>query len=317
VTIYLSHDFNNKINILDIMGIRVVKAQIRKDLENKEYIESPILPSLTFKPDFLIDHNGKLVFVRVYNFRYYVNMHWKILIIMEEIFEIKLGYGYDAIYKLFILNINKWPDYTRDLLNGFSDSVLYEYKKGDVFEDIKLNSENINLWRVEKKYSDRRYYKRDDENFIENLLYDDITVEEAKSHFNIRLNSSNIPYDREFYLYNIKNYFIPEQNYLYFVFDYKINNTLVDFVNIERTTLKSIQNLLIKARLSRYRISDNKIYLNRNIKLILFLEGNISGPSYDRYRYIKLLYKAGWTIIPPSYALDREFVMEEIINERS
>ena len=37
------------------MSIKAVKNKIKMDLENTEYIESPTLPDLTFKPDFMID----------------------------------------------------------------------------------------------------------------------------------------------------------------------------------------------------------------------------------------------------------------------
>ena len=67
-----------------------VTSQIRTVLRNSDHVENAAVSELSFKPDFMINMEQKLVLVEIARLQKNENVDWKTLRLIEHIFEAKL-----------------------------------------------------------------------------------------------------------------------------------------------------------------------------------------------------------------------------------
>jgi hypothetical protein len=84
-------------------------------------------------------------------------------------------------------------------------------------------------------------------------------------------------------------------------FDFLIGNIPTEFFSSRREAVpQRVRRLMAKARLLRYRDPSQGVDLLPLARLLLIVDGNIAGPSRDRFRYARALVSAGWEIIHTS-----------------
>jgi hypothetical protein len=73
---------------------------------------------------------------------------------------------------------------------------------------------------------------------------------------------------------------------------------VIDFVALDRYgSREKIRYLMTKARLVSYALDGGElIYRGDPVKPVLMIDGNISGPAHDPYRYVKALVSVGWEL---------------------
>ncbi len=265
-------------------------------------MEKPSVPELSFKPDFMINLENRLLFVEVATLLREENSDWITLRLIEHLFETKLFCGNKSSFTLVILNKKYWRKYCIELLENFYDKVVFEPTLRGTSEIHAIPKEsNYELWDLEREYERSRYrkfaetelrrfeYHKTEESDLENALFD-------------RLLNRDLPVQRNYPVRNLKNYYLSQDMNLRFYFDFYCAGKIVEIKSFKRINDLTLQNLLIKARLIRYEKTDGRIIRapRRINSMILLINGNLSGPHYDRFRYLRMLTNAGWDVYPSS-----------------
>ena len=279
-----------------------VRARITQILRHIPHIENPAVPELSFRPDFMINLENQLIFVEIAAVVREENVDWKTLRLIEHLFEVKLFYGNKSNFNLILLNKNNWKQYCIELLGNFYDKVTFEPVLKNTREIYTIPKEsNYELWDLEREF-ERSRYREFTETYLRTFEYRDIKENDIENEFYSRLSRRGFHLERDYPVRNLKNYYLGRAMDLKFYFDFFIDGKIVEIKSFKRINDVVLQNLLIKARLIRYKKADNRIR-RAPIPLsnmILLVNGDLSGPQYDRFRYLRMLTNAGWDVHPSS-----------------
>ena len=73
---------------------------------------------------------------------------------------------------------------------------------------------------------------------------------------------------------------------------------------------EKLRYLMVKARMLRYRVDDGRLRSRAaDFRPILIVDGNLSGPDHDPYRYVRALLSVGWEI----FATDQIDLLAEML----
>lgn len=280
-------------------------SKIRKILRTVTYMEEPVVSELLFRPDFMVNMEKQLVLVEVIIPRSNQNVDWLTLRLMEYLFETKMFLGNKSVFVLVTSRSDFWKPYCLEILENFFDRLVFT-------SDIKTISDiyappkpaNFRLWDLERDFKASRY-KDFSEADLRQFQYQDISSIELKNQVNQTLANLNLFFNTNYGVPNLKNYYLKRNMNLKFYFDFFVDGKIVEIKSFKRINIVSIQDLLIKARLIRYRkINDVMKQIETN-KMVLLINGNISGPDYDQFRYLRMLTTAGWDVYPFSILGDK------------
>ena len=278
------------------------KKLISEILFGHDYLMEARVPEALFRPDYVINYNGSTIFLEIEKIHPRENVDWKTLQIIEKIFEIKLFFGPRAVFKILVDRNDPWKLYCIQLLQNFSDGLLFiDVLNSDSLLSISLNEDNIRLWNLEKKYQTKRSIQGSVYKF-EDFSYVDINEKYISNKLINIFRSNNFYIEQNYPVKNLKNEYINRDFNLNlrFYFDFLINDiNIVDVVTIKRISIKKLQDMAIKSRLIRYTKDGDMLYTkSRNYNMNLIINGKLTGPEYDKNRYVRMLHNSGWNLIP-------------------
>jgi len=284
----------------DLSKMSNVKSKAKKILKDINHLVEPAVPELSFKPDFMVNIENRLIFVEVVSLRHGENVDWRTLRLIEHIFEAKLFFGNTSGFNLIIPDKDEWKPYCIELLENFFDKVTYGpflESARDLYTSPKTS--NFRLWDLEREFERSRYRKFDDA-YLRQFEYQDIPCIQLEEELRIKLSDLNLPAEAKYPVRNLKNYYLKRDMNLRFYFDFFVNNKIVEIKSFRKINSTALQNLLIKSRLIRYQKIGDEINQVPSYRMILFVNGDINGPEYDRLRYLRMLTHAGWDVYPIS-----------------
>ncbi|MBU0778058.1 hypothetical protein KKF82_07350 [Patescibacteria group bacterium] len=288
------------------------KAMISEILSGHEYIEEVRAPEALFRPDYVINHNGSTIFLEIEKINPRENVDWKTLQIIEKLFETKLFYGSKVIFKILIYRNDPWKSYCIQLLQNFSDGLIYlDDLNSDLLLRTSLNENNIRLWDLEKEYQTNRSIQGSAYTF-EDFSYVDVNEKNGHNQLMSIFRDFNFLIESNYSVKNLKNAYIDRDFHLNlsFYFDFLINDVnIFDFITIKRISIKKLQDMAIRSRLIRYIKDGDMLYSRaRPYKMYLIINGKLIGPEYDKNRYVRILHNSGWNLIPFSEVHNYNFL---------
>ncbi len=260
-------------------------------------LERASISEFSFIPDFMINFENLLTFIEITSLQEKTrmeNVDWKTLRLIEHLFEAKLFFGNDSVFLLFILDSSLWKPYCLELLEGLFDKVLYDFNT-DSRLYTKPKESNFKLWNLEREFNNSRYKLLEKINLNEFFYRPMSNLEFEKIVFE-KLHGLNFELHRNYGVRNLKNYYLKQDMNLKFYFDFYINDKIVEVKSFKKMNTRSIQNLLIKSRLIRYQKRNGTIKQVPTNEMILIINGDVSGPEYDKMRYLRMLTTAGWNV---------------------
>jgi len=281
------------------------REKVSQIVQHVPHMENPAVPELSFRPDFMINFERQLIFVEIASV-VQEDVDWETLRLIEHLFEVKLFYGNKANFNLLVLNKDRWKPYCIELLENFCDKVTYQDELKDTREIYTTpKASNFKLWDLEREF-ERSRYRKFDEAYLKRFEYRDIRERTIQNEFLERMLSRGLYLQKDYPVRNLKNYYLGRAMDLKFYFDFFFKENIVEIKSFRKMRDIVLQNLLIKSRLIRYQKVDGNIERAQIpiSNLILIVNGNISGPQYDRLRYLRMLTNAGWDVYPVNDILE-------------
>jgi hypothetical protein len=284
-----------------------VVPKIKQILQHTDFLAEPAVPELSFRPDFMASIENQLTFFEISSLGEKENVDWRTLRLIEYLFEVKLFFGNKSCFHLILLNPEKWKPYCLELLESFFDKITYGSnvaRIGDLYTRPK--TANFRLWDLEREFERSRPAVSDEES-LNNFRYRDMMETELRNEIFRKLIHFNPSISQHHSVRNLKNYYLKREMNLRFYFDFYVNRKIVEVVSFKKLRNVTLQNLLIKSRLIRYQKIDdqiNRIQAELD-RMLLLVNGDISGPEYDRLRFLRMLTAAGWDVYPADIKLQR------------
>jgi len=285
-----------------------IKKKLKGILRETRYIENPTVPELAFKPDFMINLDSQLIFIEAISASFTENIDWKTLRLIEHLFEVKLFYGNKSSFNLIILNKNRWKPYCIELLENLFDKVTYE----EDLENIQgitteAKTQHFRLWNLEREFEKTRYLPFRD-NDLDKFQYRSIEKNRIEQIIARILTKKYRHLIENYAVRNLKNYYIGRARNLKFYFDFSAGNNIYEIKSFRRFSNLILQNLLIKSRLIRYIKENGSIELAPiDIRrMVLIINGSLSGPQHDKFRYLRMLTNAGWDVYPLGFLIPEQ-----------
>jgi len=283
--------------------------------------KNPFFPELLNQPEFLIvPEVGKLIAVFVYTPR--ESLTWRTALPMvEDLFEIKLATGLSTIVAALLIPINGVsrhdPVYFQ-LLRGLFDVFAVNDGAGDAgfqqwmldeFSQAEPRNRLFRLWALERervaansaKFSEQKYVE-----FINQKMRPRITRAALMDEMQRAVvNEPALEAVSDFPVSSPKDALAGLDQRHFFTFDIGFRPRypdepprVIDFVALDRYgSREKIRYLMTKARLVSYAFDGGELaYRGDPVKPVLMIEGNISGPGHDPYRYVKALVSVGWEL---------------------
>jgi len=290
-----------------------ITSKLKKILKGFSYLEGAPISELSFKPDFMVNFGNRLLCIETAYLEKNENVDWKTLRLIEHLFEAKLFLGNNTVFSLIIPDKEGWKPYCLELVEAFFDKVIYGHKVDNI-ENIYTNPKenNFDLWEQERKFIRSRYNKLK-ESDLRQFKYLDVPDRKLEDVFCNKLVSLGLEPIRNYPIRNLKNYYLKKDMDLRFYFNFFVNYKIVEIKTFTKINNAILQNLLIKSRLIRYQKIDDRISPLPSNKMILFINGKIIGPEYDRMRYLRMLTTAGWDVYPISL-LYNEKKLSQVFN---
>jgi hypothetical protein len=276
------------------------RAKVSQILQHVSHMENPAVPELSFTPDFMVNFENQLIFLEIASMPREADADWKTLRLIEHLFEVKLFYGNKSNFNLIIMNKDGWKPYCIELIENFCDKVIYQgdlQSTREIYTTPKVS--NFELWDLEREFERSRYRKFDDA-FLGKFEYRDARESTIEYEFYNRMLKRGLFLERDYSVTNLKNYYLGRAMDLRFYFDFVVNHKIVEIKSFRKITATVLQNLLIKSRFIRYQKEDDRIRRAQMLisRMILFVNGDLSGPRHDRFRYLRMLTNAGWDVYP-------------------
>jgi hypothetical protein len=320
---------------------RQVIAQIEREIARmRHYLvqKNPFFPDLLNQPDFLVvPEVGRLVALYVYTPRQ--RLTWRsTLAIAEDLFEAKLVAGESTLVAGVLVTSahvghadeRNYIEFLTNLFDVFVTEVegAENTTRKWINQQLELaapREDLFDLWRLERervranaaRFEEQRYVEFIDEHIrpratkaalihdMQEILRTEPSVDSIQ-HFPVR--SPKEPLAR-----------MPEHNV--FRFDFGLishhiqhRTKAVEIAVLDRYgSREKIRYLMTKARFISYEFADARlIYRGDGLVPILMIEGNISGPSHDPYRYVKALVSVGWELEHAQPAALRKVIHADI-----
>lgn len=304
---------------------RQVIAEFERELVRMRHHliqKNPYFPDLLNQPDFLIvPEVGKLVALYVYT--PHQRLTWRSTLAMaEDLFETKLVAGESALVAGVLVtarhagNIDErnYIEFLSNLFDVFTTEVegAENAARKWLNQQLELSApkeELFELWRLERERVRANAARFNEEKYVE-FVDERIrprTTREALIHDlqeTLRTEPSVEPIEH-FPVRSAKEALVgmPERNVFRFDFGLvsrQIERRIkaVDIAVLDRYgSREKIRYLMTKARFISYELADARlIYRGDGVTPVLMIEGNISGPTHDPYRYVKALVSVGWEL---------------------
>lgn len=137
---------------------RAVATRIGQFLTGLPHISEPTVPDLTFRPDFMINLENRLILIEIASLRKAENVDWTTLRLIEHLFEAKMFLGNSSVFSLILLDRRKWKPYCTELLENFFDGIFSPSSVSGASDFyIKPKVQNNKLWDLERKFEYLRY----------------------------------------------------------------------------------------------------------------------------------------------------------------
>jgi hypothetical protein len=288
---------------------RAVATRIGQFLRNLPHISEPTVPDLTFRPDFMINLENRLILIEIASLRKAENVDWTTLRLIEHLFEVKMFLGNSSVFNLILLDRRTWKPYCAELLENFFDGTFSPSSvsgASDFYIEPKV--QNNRLWDLEREFEKSRYgtcYHLFNESYLGSFRYQEIEERELAAQLNEKLMQLGLRISRNHPVRNLKNYYLKRDMDLRFFFDFLVGDRIIEIRKFRRISRRVLQDLLIKSRLIRYQKVDNEIRQRILYKMVLIVNGDIKGPAYDPMRYLRMLTLAGWDVYPTAFLSDR------------
>jgi hypothetical protein len=289
-----------------------------RGLSSSAHQSNPFFPDLLKQPELLIIPTlGRMVVVFMYASPQKIG--WRsALAWVEDLIEVKLNVGeyvittallfaeaddiaiaqdvyqlLSSVFEGFLLP-QEWEP-------AFSDETLYEklisLKQGHALDDF-LYQEREQVSRALDRFGEERFAR-----LVNKDREPEIPSRELKSVVSERL---SLPTDaglvRRPMVPNIKGHLGNLGRRYAFEFDLGIsgrNDVVIKIIRAERYgSREKIRYLMAVARMLRYVVDGGKLFSRASdFHPILIVDGNLSGPDHDPYRYVRALLSVGWEIV--------------------
>jgi hypothetical protein len=248
-----------------------------------------------------------LTFFEIVSAREKENVDWKTLRLIEHLFEVKLFFGNKSSFHLLVLDPRKWKPYCLELLESFFDKITYGFEVERFSDLYTLPKEaNFRLWDLERDFERSRPFLYD-ERILDKFKYRRVDGTELENEIFQKLFHFNQLVKRQHSVRNLKNYYLKRDIDLRFYFDFYVNRKIIEVKSFRRLGNITLQDLLVKSRLIRYEKRDDMVeraYPDLR-GMILLVNGDISGPKYDKFRFLRMLTSAGWDVYPADINLQK------------
>jgi len=267
----------------------------------------PAVPELSFRPDFMANMENHLTFFEIASIKAKEDSDWKTLRLIEHLFETKLFFGNKSSFHVLLLNRREWKPYCLELLESFFDRITYGFEV-ERFRDLYAVPKEVNfrLWNLERDFQRSRPFF-DDERFLGKFQYRCINGKELENEVFQKLLRLGLHVRRQHSVRNLKNYYLKRDIDLRFYFDFYVNGKIIEVKSFRALKNITLQDLLVKSRLIRYEKRDGTVErIHPELRgMILLVNGDIMGPNYDKFRYLRMLTSAGWDVYPADINLKK------------
>jgi hypothetical protein len=297
---------------------RVINALVA-GLPSDSYQKRPFLPDLLHQPDLLmVPELGRIIVLFVYEVKRYLG--WgSALAWFEDLIEVKLSVGeYSLVCALVMTEPeNIGPPAQQDIgliLGNALDGVYFPTDwKHHLFADnlrerlaaIQGNprlsqlraGERKQVWAGLRGFDETRYKPLVDKSRIPEL-----PPREAESRITYLIAQSiAAPIEPSRFVPNVKGYLARSPRRYRFKFDIGIGGReplAIDVIQSQRYGSRAkLRYLMAKGRLLRYAVDAEHLRPQRpDFRPALIVDGNISGPDHDPYRYVRALLSVGWEL---------------------
>jgi hypothetical protein len=274
------------------------------------------------QPDILVvPEPGRMIAVFVYYSTR--ELSWRSsLAALEDLFELKLNAGPQTIAACILISGSERPnwevDQVRLLRNTFETVLRYDRAApsstaeafADFMADARPNRNLFYLWQVEAKqtqvglghFNEKRYQLLVDKSYVPERQPEWVLPEKLQA-------IARAPVRREHSLQNVKGFIGGLELKYVSEFDYGIADKPdigIDKIHTGRSpSRETIHYLMMKARLLRYVVDGYELRPRPYpLRLILIVEGNIAGPDYDPFRYVRNLVSVGWELFRADHLED-------------
>lgn len=282
-----------------------VVARIGHILQHTNFLSEPAVPELSFRPDFMANMENNLTFFEIVSVKEDENVDWRTLRLIEHLFEVKLFFGNKSSFHLLALSREEWKPYCRELLESLFDRVTYG-SDIQTFENLHTlpKQANFRLWDLEREFVRSRRFVFEAGSLYK-FKYREVDAAELLNEISQKLLHFNKSVKRRHSVRNLKNYYLKRDLDLRFHFDFYVDRKIIEVKSFRRLRNAALQDLLIKSRLIRYEKRNDQIELAypELERMILLVNGDISGPEYDKMRFLRMLTAAGWDVYPADISL--------------
>jgi hypothetical protein len=284
----------------------------------QSYQKRPYFPDLLHQPDLLIiPELGRLIVVFVYDVERQVG--WgSALAWLEDLIEVKLSVGeHSVVSGILLAELDDIAAATQDIglaLGNTFDGFYFpnDWKPrllaGDLLEKLiglRRNSRLSQFLAAEHKQVSVEL-RRFDETKYKPLIDKSSTPKLRPNAVNDQIahliaGSVDASLEPNRFIPNIKGQLARLPRRFRFKFDIGIagrENMGIDVIQSHRYgSREKLRYLMAKGRLLRYHLDGDRLSSRpRDFRPVLVVDGNISGPDYDPYRYVRALLSVGWEL---------------------
>lgn len=290
------------------------------ELPSQMYQKRPYFPDLLHQPDLLIiPEVGRLIVVFLYQVRR--SLGWRsALAWLEDLIEVKLNVGEHSIVSaLAFSEKGDFADATREgiglmlrnTFDGFYFPNVWEpnLRAGDLRERLAGLERNVALShflareREQISFELRRFDQTTYKPLIDKSRSPELPHREAEDRIARLISEANdMPVERLWFVPSIKADIarLPRSYRFKFLIGITGRENLgIDVIQSKRYgSRERLRYLMMKARLLRYGIDGGRLWpRSPDFHPTLVVDGNISGPDHDPYRYVRALLSVGWYLL--------------------
>jgi hypothetical protein len=292
------------------------------------YQKNPFFPDLLKQPDILmIPRRGKMVVTFMYASPQHIGWH-SALAWVEDLIEVKLNVGDYVITTALVFaesdEVTMKPDVRQLLSSTFEEFLLPHEWKPPFFDHVLyqrlvtlepkhtldnfLHEERYQASKALDRFGPERYARLVDRN-----REPEHHPRELAAVVRARLSlPSGEQLEERPLVPNIKGYLGKLGRRYSFEFDLGIGaNVAIEVIRAERYgSREKIRYLMAKARMLRYEVDGDRLYSRGGgFRPVLIVDGNLSGPDHDPYRYVRALLSVGWEL----FSIDQLALLAEML----
>jgi len=282
--------------------------------------QNPFLPDVLHQPDFLlVPEFGRLIVIYLLSSK--ITESWtNTLAQVEDLFEVKLQCGdATAVYGLWMDDLGSLMPREMDrfrLLEGLFDRIDIVHPTEPLRSLLAIVSEGLQLraraelaflWQGERQRTFtnlRRYREKRFTDMVSGSRPPRVGQRGILRDIEGALSRTGIDSEKNFHIATAKDQLagVAQRNSFKFpvaalaVGGEPVPIEILSFdKSADRTRLRYI---MTKGRLIHYGAAEDRVILRgRWRRPILYVEGNLSGPGHDPYRYVRALTSVGWHLV--------------------